>query len=200
MWYFPSARRMWDSVYAHASTGRLALDLPHGTLRMTVRGIWRDGSYLVTELTILSVFPAEKPFDFAPFVPQQIIFHGIVTAFSSTTDVTQCQIAQGANGWDLTDAEWAAIKPHLGRGDNWRCHHDGRAVLNGVLRKVGTGLAWRKVEYGVSNWALAQYTYNRYRRDGRWQLIEDVLNRTRPVSSGEATHQDVIQKFSPTVS
>jgi hypothetical protein len=106
---------------------------------MAVRGIWREGSYLVTELTIISIFPAEKPFDFAPSAPQEIIFHGTIAASSSAADVTQCRIRQGANGWDLTDAEWAAIKPHLGRGDNWRCHHDGRMLLNGIFRKVGTG-------------------------------------------------------------
>jgi transposase len=188
---------MWDSVYAHARKRCLALDLPQGTLKMTVRGIRRDRSYFVTELVIVSLATVETPFDFAPRAPQEIIFHSGMTASSSSTNVAQCRIRQGANGWELTDAEWKAIEPLLGRRNNARYRHDGRALLNGILRKIGTRTGWRKAKYGTSNWALAQYTFNRYRRDGRWQLIEDVLNRTRPILVGEATHQKMTQEFSP---
>ena len=50
--------------------------------------------------------------------------------------------------WELNDAQWKLIEPTLGplrradgRGRPWQ---DTRAVLNGILWVLGTGVQWRE--------------------------------------------------------
>ncbi|MET8419285.1 transposase [Streptomyces sp. NPDC005098] len=46
---------------------------------------------------------------------------------------------------DLTDAEWAGLKPHLPksgeRGGRWARH---RRIINGILYRQQTGAPWRE--------------------------------------------------------
>ncbi|WP_374211273.1 transposase [Streptomyces sp. A 4/2] len=51
---------------------------------------------------------------------------------------------------DLSDAEWQLLKPLLPRSAKGRPRLDDRTVLNGILWKYRTGVAWRGVPRGTA--------------------------------------------------
>ncbi|KWW99278.1 Mobile element protein [Carbonactinospora thermoautotrophica] len=53
---------------------------------------------------------------------------------------------------ELTDAEWELIEPLLPRPATGRPRHDDRRVLNGIVWKIRTGVAWRDVPERYGPW------------------------------------------------
>lgn len=77
--------------------------------------------------------------------------------------------------FDLTEAQWKLLEPHLprsGRGGQWRDH---RRVLNGVLWAVRTGAPWRDVPARYGPWQTVYERFNRWRRDGTWARLVAML-------------------------
>ncbi|AVW91118.1 IS5 family transposase [Celeribacter baekdonensis] len=77
--------------------------------------------------------------------------------------------------FDLSDEEWAAIRPHLPKQGRGPQRKDDRTVLNGIFYVLRTGAPWRDLpdRYGPRT-----TVYNRYVRWGErgiWQGIFDVL-------------------------
>jgi len=76
-----------------------------------------------------------------------------------------------ANGFWLSDAQWAALEPHLPKNQPGKPRVDDRRVISGILHILKTGGRWRDVppEYGP-----AKTIYNRFARWARrgvWQRI-----------------------------
>jgi putative transposase len=81
---------------------------------------------------------------------------------------------------DLTDEQWALVRPLLPEakpGGRPRSV-DLRAVLDGVLYVVRGGVPWRMLPHDLPPWGTVHYYYRRWRLDGTWAKVLEVL-RTR---------------------
>jgi putative transposase len=81
---------------------------------------------------------------------------------------------------DLTDQQWELIRPLLpGAKPGGRPRSvDLRAVLDGIFYVVHGGVSWRMLPHDLPPWGTAHYYYRRWRLDGTWARILEVL-RTR---------------------
>ncbi len=82
--------------------------------------------------------------------------------------------------FDLQDWQWELISglfPSSGRkgGGQWKDH---RTVINGMFHVLHTGCAWRDVPARYGPWQTVYDRFNRYRRDGTFDLALKRL-RTR---------------------
>ncbi|MEU3350245.1 IS5 family transposase [Streptomyces sp. NPDC037389] len=73
---------------------------------------------------------------------------------------------------DLSDAEWARLKPHLprnvGRGGRWKSH---RKVINGILFRQRTGVPWRDLPPRFGKWKTVYDRHRRWSADGTWDRL-----------------------------
>jgi hypothetical protein len=76
----------------------------------------------------------------------------------------------------LTDEEWACLRPLLPdnghRGRQWREH---RMVVDAILWVLTGGGSWRDLPGEFGPWQTAYYRYARWRREGLWQRIVEML-------------------------
>jgi hypothetical protein len=78
----------------------------------------------------------------------------------------------------LTDAQWTRIEALLSqnneaRGRRWRDH---RTVIEGMLWVHASGASWRDLpEEEFGPWQTIYDRYNRWRKEGLWQQIVEVL-------------------------
>ena len=77
----------------------------------------------------------------------------------------------------LTDAQWARVEtllPRNGRrGRPWRDH---RTVIDGMLWVHASGASWRDLsEERFGPWQTIYDRYNRWRKEGLWQQITELL-------------------------
>ena len=89
---------------------------------------------------------------------------------------------------DLTDAQWAVLKPLVepkprlrGRGRPWR---DARAVLNGILWVLRTGAPWHDLPDRYPPYQTCHRRFQQWQRDGTLTgllqaLAEDLRDRGR---------------------
>jgi transposase len=57
---------------------------------------------------------------------------------------------------------------------------DHRTMLAGILWIVGRGASWRELPDTFGLWNTVYSRYRRWRREGIWQQILEVLNVTTP--------------------
>jgi putative transposase len=85
---------------------------------------------------------------------------------------------------DLTDAEWALIKPVIDTPQTGRGRRrivDLRAVANGLLYKLRTGCQWLLLPRDFPPPSTVSYYFQKWRKNGRLQHLNDRLRRaTRP--------------------
>ena len=176
---FPSARRMWDSVYASALNGRLDVTPPNGHLTMTVHSVVQGTYQLVTNMVLLAVTTDEAPFCFAANHPQTVALHaGSGTIDWSVAHHPACGVAPRHDGeWSLSDEEWSNLLVSIKIPP--RPKFDSRRIIDKILLKLGTGKPWRKLEYDELNFSTVQTTYQRMQQDGRWPEVEALLARSR---------------------
>ncbi len=71
---------------------------------------------------------------------------------------------------DLSNAEWARLKPHLPRnvvrGGRWKSH---RRVINGILFRQRTGIPWRDLPPRFGKWKTVYERHRRWSADGTWE-------------------------------
>lgn len=77
---------------------------------------------------------------------------------------------------DLTNAEWACLRPFLpvgnGRCGRWRDH---RQVIDGILYRVRTGVHWRDLPERYGPWKTVYERYRLWSADGTWEgLLQHV--------------------------
>jgi len=69
----------------------------------------------------------------------------------------------------VSESEWQAIEPMFdGRSEK---KHSLRDIINLILFKLGTGQAWRKLDFGELNFPIVQATYQRMTKLGQWQTL-----------------------------
>lgn len=82
------------------------------------------------------------------------------------------------NRSDLSDFEWARIKPllppqkpHVGRPSL-----DHRKIINGILWVERTGGPWRQMPRCYGTWSTVASRYHRWKKTGVWQQVKRVLD------------------------
>ena len=78
---------------------------------------------------------------------------------------------------DLTDKQWAEVELLIpaAEPDGRDRQVDMREVLNGILYLVRGGVSWRMLPHDLPPWGTVHYDYRRFRLDGTWVKIHDVI-------------------------
>jgi transposase len=87
---------------------------------------------------------------------------------------------------DLTDAQWALIALHIPPerwGERTRSV-DVREVVNAILYLVRTGCQWRAIPHDLPKWGTVRFYYDRFRADGTWGRVHDLLRAGVRVAAG----------------
>ena len=88
---------------------------------------------------------------------------------------------------DLTDTQWKRIEPHI-PPEKWggRTREvDMREVFNGLLYLNRTGCQWRYIPKDLPNKSTVRHYYDRFRDDGTWERIHDLLRGEVRVAAGK---------------
>jgi len=94
---------------------------------------------------------------------------------------------------DLTDEQWAIMKPFLpvvkteGRTGRPRqyCYRD---IVNGIFYVLRTGCTWDMMPHDLPPWNTCNHYFSQWRRDGTWQRVHDALReKVRVQSKKQAT-------------
>ena len=83
----------------------------------------------------------------------------------------------------LNDAQWARIEPLLPSSDGQRGRpfRDHRQVIEGIVYRLRTGIAWRDLPTVYGPWQTVWKRHRRFSTDGTWDKIH-----TRLVSEADA--------------
>jgi hypothetical protein len=189
MWSFPSAHKLWHSVYDHARGGRLGFCLPEGDVDLIVRGVCSGNTVYATEARVTRIVTGERPYTYAAGHPGIIAFHdgSALTGRSLPRAIAHDSALQAVRGrWSVSDAEWKRIEPILLKQQvkYKRRLHSLRGLLDGVVTKLGTGASWKSISYSVGNWNNVTREYQQWVKDGRWARVRSVLIEMRGSVSG----------------
>lgn len=89
----------------------------------------------------------------------------------------------GCDGWGmsrtavLTDAQWELIVPLLPSSDGKRGNRfrDHRQVVEAIIYRFRTGIAWRDLPGSFGPWQTAWKRHRRFSGDGTWDAIHTEL-------------------------
>src|SRR3954453_17409154 len=80
---------------------------------------------------------------------------------------------------DLSDAEWACLKPHLPapkkRGRGRPTVHSPRKILNAVFYLLKSGCPWRLLPRDFPPWKSVYHWFRKWRIDGTFEQLNRVL-------------------------
>jgi putative transposase len=88
---------------------------------------------------------------------------------------------------DLSDKEWELIAPLVpeakpgGRPEKY----PKREILNGIFYIVRGGCAWRLLPHDFPPWPMVYQYFWRWRQDGTWQRMHDLLRGDVRVAAGK---------------
>src|SRR5919112_1065881 len=87
---------------------------------------------------------------------------------------------------DLSDAEWALIKPFLVRdhGRRGKRKHDPRRIVDGCFYVLRGGIAWRLMPHDLPDWDDVYSHLRKWRKNGTWERINQVLREYDRVARG----------------
>jgi transposase len=77
--------------------------------------------------------------------------------------------------YELTDHEWAAIKPMLPNKPRGVARVNDRRVLNGIFWVLRSGAPWRDLPDGFGPYTTCYNRFVRWRRAGVWSRIMNAL-------------------------
>jgi transposase len=77
--------------------------------------------------------------------------------------------------YELTNHEWAAIKPMLPNKPRGVARVNDRRVLNGIFWVLRSGAPWRDVPNGFGPYTTCYNRFVRWRRVGVWSRIMKAL-------------------------
>lgn len=77
----------------------------------------------------------------------------------------------------LSDAQWARIEPLMpcSEGQRGRPFRDHRQVIEGIIFRFRTGVAWRDLPASFGPWATVWKRHHRFSKDGTWDRIHARL-------------------------
>jgi putative transposase len=86
---------------------------------------------------------------------------------------------------DLSDSEWALLAPLLAPAPTGRPRtREVREIVNGIFYILRTGCQWRYLPADYGPWSTVAYHFYRWRDDGTWAAVLDVLRRAERVRQG----------------
>ena len=91
---------------------------------------------------------------------------------------------------DVTDEQWLLVEPHIPPEKHGGRHREVnmRQVMNGLLYQNRTGCQWRALPNDLPPWGTVAYYFYRFRNDGTWQTLHDLLREKVRLAAGkEAT-------------
>lgn len=162
--------------------GRIALELPLARAKMVLQVVEAHDTSYVTALTIVTVDALEPPYEFAANQLTRVVFHQ--SAESAVGNSPRAKLRDqslsrnGHAGTDITDQEWSRIRSLL-PGATRRREHDPRLLLDGILAKLDSGVAWRRASYKTGNWVNASSYLQNLKRQGAWSQVVDTLRNLR---------------------
>jgi transposase len=77
----------------------------------------------------------------------------------------------------LTDAQWSRIEPLMPSSDGVRGRpfRDHRQVIEGIVYRLRTGVAWRDLPESFGPWQTVWKRHKRFCTDGTWDKIHARL-------------------------
>ena len=77
----------------------------------------------------------------------------------------------------LTEAQWTRIEPLLPSSDGQRGRpfRDHRQVIEGIVYRLRTGIAWRDLPESFGPWQTVWKRHRRFSADGTWDRIHARL-------------------------
>lgn len=78
------------------------------------------------------------------------------------------------NFW-LSDAQWAAIKPHLPMVHTGPVRKHDRRVISGIIHRLREGCRWRALPDKYGPYTTVFNRYNRWSKRGLWQRLFTAL-------------------------
>jgi putative transposase len=88
---------------------------------------------------------------------------------------------------NLTDCEWELIQPYVpqakpgGRPEQY----PKREILDAIFYILRGGCAWRLLPHDFPPWQIVYQYFWRWRNDGTWQLMHDLLRGDVRVAAGK---------------
>ncbi len=79
-------------------------------------------------------------------------------------------------GYELNDAQWAAVAPHLPLVHTGPVRQDDRRIISGILHRLREGCRWRALPAEYGPYTTVFNRYNRWSRRGLWQAIFAALS------------------------
>jgi transposase len=76
-----------------------------------------------------------------------------------------------ADNFRLSDAQWAAIEPHLPMVHSGPARVDDRRVISGIFHRLREGCRWRALPDEYGPYTTVFNRYNRWSKRGIWQGI-----------------------------
>lgn len=76
---------------------------------------------------------------------------------------------------ELTDEQWATLAPLLPRPVMGRPRHDDRRILNAIIFKARTGVAWRDLPDRYRPWQTAYTRFRRWALNGTFDRLLTAL-------------------------
>ena len=88
---------------------------------------------------------------------------------------------------DLTDKEWALLAPYVPAAKpGGRAEKDPkRDILDAIFYILRGGCAWRLLPHDFPPWQIVYQYFWRWRNDGTWQLMHDLLRGDVRVAAGK---------------
>lgn len=185
----PSVASMVASVHRYAMEGVIGLDLPMGRAELAVRGKRIGKTLFVTDMSIQVTEAGEAPIpDLASAIGRYVLTGSCAENEGNTSfkaaDFTG--IPRHLDGsCDVTDEEWSAISGCLRTGKK-ATSLDQRAIFDGLLCKLSTGMAWKVVPYRAGNHLNAIHAFRNWAGRGVLQKVLEILREFR-TPSAEAT-------------
>lgn len=94
---------------------------------------------------------------------------------------------------DLTDRQWALVKPFTGRPDPRGAvrRHSMRGIINAILYVNKTGCQWRMLPVNFPPWQTVYDHFRRMRERGVWEEMMLELNRKVRQKKGETLNPHI---------
>jgi putative transposase len=102
---------------------------------------------------------------------------------------------------DLTDKEWDLIKPLVptakpgGRPETYPT----REIMDAIFYILRGGCAWRLLPHDFPPWQMVYQYFWRWRNDGTWQRLHDLLRGDVRVAAGKRRQPSAAILDSPSV-
>lgn len=85
---------------------------------------------------------------------------------------------------DLSDAEWALLRPHLEVTGGRPQEHSLREIANAIFYRLKTGCQWRYLPHDFPPWKDVWYHWNKWQTQGMWEEANAALREQVRVQLG----------------